>query len=209
MESSGRDMCWNCRRSKSTCFCLQVKPFLTGPLFVLLVHPREGRNRIGTVRIIKRCIPESILIEGTGEDLDLDPRLECLLNDSRFEPRIIYPGPDSQPVASLGHLEEGQAALNPLHLKRLLLFLVDGTWAHAKSMLRTSRRLQSLRQLSFNPMQTSNYRIRKQPSAQCVSSVEAVYTMLEKLDEAGIYPLPENSFQPTANLEQNSLRPYG
>lgn len=62
------------------------------------------------------------------------------------------------------------------------MVVLDGTWHQARSLYRDLPALHSLPKVAFSPAQPSQYRIRKEPSIECVSTVEAVVQALEYLE---------------------------
>jgi len=183
-EITPRSLCWRCHRARSACFCPQVRPFASGPKVVVLLHPKEHKHRVGTARIVELGIQDAQVLRGHGRDFDQDPRLLSLLEDPTLHAMILYPGPRATA------LESASPELVP-EGRRLLVIAIDGTWAHAKKMIRESRVLSSLPQLAFTPTQRSRYRFREQPADLCVSTVEAVHSVIELLHRQSIYPLPE------------------
>lgn len=175
--------------ARPVCYCEYVRPFEAGPLLAVLVHPKETRKRIGTNRIVQLGVSNSLRFVGTGEQLDRDPGLAELLQDPKYYPMVLYPGRaaidlDSDPDR---HTPLTAALRNG---KRLLVFVIDGTWDLAQQMLHRSPALRALPQLMFRPDKPSSYRIRRQPGRICLSTVEAVHALLERLDRLRIYPLP-------------------
>ena len=161
---------------------------------MILLHPKEAGKKIGTGRLTHLCISNSRLIRGTGEDLDRSEALMELLQDRSLAPVVLYPGRQSLNLSTVnlsGVEKKTDAVLEtfPLGL-RPLIFVIDGTWPQAKKMIRTSFLLSGLKQIQFSPLKKSNYRIRTQPKDYCVSSLEAVHTLIELLDSSGIAAKP-------------------
>lgn len=138
---------------------------------MVLVHPREARRTIGTAPIVRICIPETILIQGTGPELDQSPRLQAILADPSLDPWLLFPGPQAIEVSTTPR-QSG---------KRLAILVVDGTWPQAKKMIKTSRLLQSLPCMAFEPAIKSSYGFRKQPADFCLSTAEAVHEVITRL----------------------------
>src|SRR6185436_7861392 len=76
--------------------------------------------------------------------------------------------------------------------RRLVVFLLDATWALGRKMLRLSPCLQRLPRIMFTPTAPSRYVIKQQPHAGCLSTLEATHELLLTLERAGLdrYPLP-------------------
>lgn len=62
-----------------------------------------------------------------------------------------------------------------------MIIAIDGTWPQAKKLLRECTPLHRLPQVAFTPSDPSRYRIREQPKDFCLSTVEAVHTVLGTL----------------------------
>lgn len=178
-----RDACLGCNRVKNLCFCSDIKPFEIEPLIVQLVHPKEVKRTIGTFRIVKLSLTNSIWIRGWGEDFDQNQKLLSLVNDPVHYPMILYPGEDSLNISALTHDELKQKI--PAG-KRLVIFVIDGTWATARQMIQRSKVIQSLPKLSFDVNSPSIYEFRRQPEKFCLSTVEAVSVLIENLKQKGL-----------------------
>lgn len=178
-----RAVCRNCRKATSTCYCARIKPFTSAPEFVILIHPKENRKRVGTGRLTHLCIKNSILLEGV--DFSRHPVVDAILADESRWPMVLYPGPGSVDVSA-----DATAKLESLvpSSKKLVLFVIDGSWFCAKKMLRVSRNLSKLPQLKFTPPNRSIYQIRRQPKAICFSTLEAVHFMIDQLSGSKRWP---------------------
>lgn len=169
-----RSLCLRCLRAEATCLCEGIRPFSTFAQIVLLQHPKERKNAIGTARFTHLSITGSRLIAGT--DFDNHPDVISILENTAYDCYVLFPGPGSTNLAT--HRDEFVSNLK----RKLVIFVIDGTWSHAKGMLRKSTRLQSLPRVSFTLEKPSNYRVRKQPREFCLSTVEAVARLLRLLD---------------------------
>jgi len=180
-EERQRDRCLRCNRSRATCFCGFVKPFDTRTRFVLLMHPKEFKHQTtGTGRMTRIALRNSEIIMGL--DFSQDPRLTTLLADAQYHTVLLFPGPGSL------NLSQGNALAIP-EGKKLQILLVDGTWAMAKKIIRLNGNLQALPRIHFTPAALSRFHIKRQPAAHCVSTIEAVYYLLDILETRGLEKL--------------------
>jgi hypothetical protein len=62
------------------------------------------------------------------------------------------------------------------------LVAIDGTWAHAKRLYRENGWLRALPHVRLQPAQPSRYRIRREPRADYVSTLEAIVEALRVLE---------------------------
>ncbi|MEO5970441.1 MAG: tRNA-uridine aminocarboxypropyltransferase [Bdellovibrionia bacterium] len=172
-----RALCLRCLRPETTCYCREVHPIRSRFQFVLLQHPLEHRNCIGTARMTHHCLENSKLILGTEFDDNQQVR-ELLANPDNYCV-VLYPGKNSVNI-SLETTAETESRF-PVG-KNWVIFVIDGTWFCAKKMLRRSPMLSLLPQICFSPKTESEYKIRQQPHPQCLSTIEAVHYLIETLD---------------------------
>lgn len=83
---------------------------------------------------------------------------------------LLFPGPEATDVHEL--------AAPPR-----TLVVVDGTWNNARKLVARSPLVAALPRIGFTPSRPSNYRIRREPAAHCVSTIEAVAHVLDVLDD--------------------------
>ena len=67
--------------------------------------------------------------------------------------------------------------------KTPVVFVIDGTWATARKMMRQSENLHAVPRICFTPSAPSQFRVRKQPKAECFSTIEAIHQCVELLGE--------------------------
>ncbi|WP_415062494.1 tRNA-uridine aminocarboxypropyltransferase [Bdellovibrio sp.] len=175
-EDSLRVLCSRCLQSPVTCYCSAVKKVDTNIEFVILIHPIEVRRRIATGRMAYLCLQDSHLI--SGEDYTHHSEVNALLTDSRYHSVILYPGEDSLNLSNLSEAERSE--VSPPN-KKLRVFVIDGTWATAKKMIRKSGNLSQLPRICFTPEKVSTFRVRRQPHPHCYSTIEAIHQTIELL----------------------------
>lgn len=134
---------------------------------MVVQHPRERDNAIGTAWMVERCLGAERIV---GVELDGDPALDRALSDPAAPAILLAPGPDAIDLAA-------RPPAGPV-----TLVVVDGTWAQARKLLRVNRRLAALPRYAFAPAQPSQYRIRREPAEHCVSTIEATVAALEHLE---------------------------
>ena len=169
-----RDICLTCRRARVNCYCSMVRPFASNPSFIILTQPREDKHRFGTGRMAHRCLTNSLVFQGV--DFSEHERVNAILRDPKLYPVVLYPGSRSTNLSNLS--PEQRAALIPAG-KKMVAFLLDGTWKTVRKMVRASQNLCRLPFISFEPRTPSNYRIRKQPRANYYSTVEAIHHVID------------------------------
>lgn len=163
-----RAVCQRCLRPQVTCYCGELPPIPTRTRVVLLQHPRERRVAIGTARMAHLALPNSEL--HLGVEFSRHERLQRLLADPASRPAVLYPaaeapGPDAW-------TEEPPRTL----------VVIDGTWTQARKVLSLNPCLRALPRISLRPARPGNYRIRREPAAHCLSTIEAVVEALGQLE---------------------------
>lgn len=139
-------------------------------------HPSESKKPMGTAKILQLSLSGCEL--WVGEDFSQHPELNDLLQDEKFESLVLYPNEHSQ---SLERVKESRLALNS-HGKSLCLILLDGTWKKAYKMWQLSSNLHSLPSVALPSHIQGNYRIRKAPTEQHLSTVEAGFHALSAVE---------------------------
>ena len=176
--NEGREMCYRCFWPKSLCWCGSIHPMATRTKVVILIHPKEWKEqRTGTGRLTHLCLADSELIMGV--DFDTDERVQALIRDPANFPTLLYPGPQARALP-------GGLQADELAGRRLVVFVLDGTWACARKMLRLSKSLQRLPRLMFPPAAPSKFVIKQQPVEGCLCTLEATHELLLALESAGL-----------------------
>jgi DTW domain-containing protein YfiP len=135
------------------------------PVYVVQ-HPRERFHPFGTLRIARLGLTRlrsTVCFRPTIEPPVSLPRRAALL----------YPAADAldfDAVASSGPPEA--------------LVVIDGTWHHARGIFRNSPWLQRLPRYRIRPNAPGRYRIRRAPSPEHLSTVEAIVWALSRLEPA-------------------------
>jgi DTW domain-containing protein YfiP len=174
-----RDMCKVCTQPDFSCYCSQINTFDPNINFVILIHPIEVKRRIATGRMSHLLLQNSYLIK--GQDYSNNDQVNDLINDTNYHSVILYPGQNSKNLSLMFNNEKQN--LFPKN-KKLRIFLIDGTWATAKKMIRQSKNLHTLPRICFSPTKASNFRVRKQPNPNCYSTIEAIHHTIELIGES-------------------------
>ena len=179
-----RDMCRHCTQPKFSCYCAETQTIDAKINFVILIHPIEVKRRIATGRMSHLCLQNSFLIK--GQDYTKNSLVNKLVTDTDFHSVILYPGLKSENLSKMS--DDEKLALTP-NGKKLRIFVVDGTWATARRMVRQSENLNKLPRICFTPSKPSNFRVRKQPRPDCYSTIEAIHETIELLGTSQEFPV--------------------
>lgn len=187
------DFCYKCVRLKRNCLCSLISPFQTNIHFVLLMHPMEAKKeKMGTGKLSKLSLINSQII--VGVDFSEDSEVNSIINDDNFHCTILYPGKNALNISE-DNIEPLTNKIN--EGKRLVVFLIDGTWPCAKKMMRQSTNLRALPRISFSAKHTSIFEIKEQPADFCLSTIESIHFFIKECNRLGI----EN----TNNIEDNMI----
>lgn len=176
---SERQLCLACLRSIAVCDCAEIRQIRPDFRVVLLQHPKERKNTIGTARLTHLCLGNSKLIPGT--EFASDPQVNALLDDPTHFSVLLFPGEES---LNLSEDPNAFARLPEAVGKKLTVFVIDGTWPQAKGMVRKTPRLAALPRVCFTPDLPSQYKVRRQPNRYCLSTIEAVHRLIGILEPA-------------------------
>ncbi len=170
-DAPSRTLCLRCRRAESACWCAHVPALSPRCRVILLQHPREAKNPIGTARMAHLALPGSELI--VGVELAGDPRVQRLWQSEAAHSVVLYPAEGARPISELA-AREGP----------LTIWMIDGTWWQAGKIWRKNPWLHTLPAYRIEPTAPSRYVIRAEPEAHCLSSVEAVAAALDASEGA-------------------------
>jgi DTW domain-containing protein YfiP len=162
MVPTGR--CYECFRPQVVCFCASIPKIDNQTDVLILQHRREQFHPFNTARIVHKALSNSRLVSdytsNLAQRLQLKPRAG-----------LLYPCPSARLISEVA----SEQAIEQL-------VVLDGTWPHANALLRNIPALKSLPRYRLAPTEPSRYRIRREPSATSLSTVEAVVAALRILE---------------------------
>ncbi len=163
-----RETCKRCGRPTTFCYCAELPTLPTATRILLLQHPREREKAIGTAKMASLCLPNSTL--HVGKDWSQSQAVARALNDPERPAVLLYPGVHAKDILQ----EPPQGPVT--------LVVVDGTWSQARTVVRDNPILAQLPRYAFSAPRPSEYRIRKEPSDEVVSTIEALMHVLGVLE---------------------------
>jgi DTW domain-containing protein len=161
----GRLTCRRCRRPATACWCGHVEPIENRTRVLFLQHPREARMAVSTCRMAHLSLPNSELFVGTGAVGHGSLEVAAAAPGTA----VLFPGPDAIDARNL---------VEPIRT----LVVVDGTWSNARKLVTRCPLLRGLPRIALAPDRPGNYRIRREPAAHCLATIEAVAQVLELLE---------------------------
>ncbi|MBI3182500.1 MAG: DTW domain-containing protein [Myxococcales bacterium] len=160
-----RAFCRRCLRPAVACHCPHLVAVESRTRVVFLQHPRERRVPVSTCRMAHLSLPNSEL--RVGLQFDGDPHVEALAG--RPGTAVLFPG-------------DGATDISRLEPPPETLIVIDGTWVQARKVLERNAVLRRLPRVGLRPERPGNYRIRREPAAHCLSTIEAVVEVLGELE---------------------------
>ncbi len=169
--------CSQCGKARKACICESIVALESQVELIILQHPTEEQRPMGTARILSLSLNSSRLL--VGEDFRHHAELNELLAEPDVAHFVLYPNDVSQSAANLSFPAK----------QKIRVILLDGTWKKAFKMWQVNTQLHHLPCLHLPENLKGNYRIRKAPSDNALSTVEAGYHVLQLLQ-------PESDFSP-------------
>lgn len=161
-----RELCAVCLRPSGACYCRWIEPIDTRTRVLILQHPRERRVPVNTARIAHLALRNSDL--RIGIDFTADEVVQEALSGG--DAVLLFPGEEAADVR-----QRAQST-------RMTLVVIDGTWSQASKLIAANPGLRGLPRIALHPGAPSEYRIRRQPQPLCLSTIEALATILGELE---------------------------
>ena len=166
-EQMGRATCYQCFRPVPLCFCSELKRVKNRTRIVIVQHQREAFHPLNTARLAELTLTNIKVLRGTNRDLS--SALEQLPIGAR--PALLYPSVDATDLESLPQEERPSD-----------IFVIDGTWHQAKTLVRDLEKLHHFQKVRFTPDHPSEYQIRKEPQADYLSTIESIAYVLRRVE---------------------------
>jgi len=158
--------CSQCLRPLPVCYCAQIRRQPNQWPVRIIQDVREARHAIGTARIAALSLTDCSLTPVDPER----PVPDTLTDWQTGDPVLIYPDARAQPITALKELTA-----------RPLIF-IDASWRRSRRILHSMPSLRQLPAYQLSPDAVSRYRIRKQPQASALSTLEAIVSCLQQLE---------------------------
>ncbi len=134
---------------------------------------RERFHAFNTARIVRKALTNATL--WVDHNLALAKRLDTMSLHENVG--VLYPSSESRLLSDLAPADRPKQ-----------LVIIDGTWHHAKTLMRDIPRLSALPHYQLRPSQPGRYRIRREPNDRALSTLEATAAAISDLepDTAGL-----------------------
>ncbi|KAK3222638.1 hypothetical protein Dsin_009663 [Dipteronia sinensis] len=189
-QQQRRQICGHCERPKPVCLChvIPTTPIITSTHILIVHHPLESQHKLNTARLLSKTLHH--VTTHLSRKL-----LRSHLTHTHQSPSstTIYLFPPSPGSPAVG-LSEFKQSLNS-DVRNLRLVVFDGTWKHAKEMVKASQgvlegfgaiRVCLDLDVDENSRGETIYNdellLRKEPFKGCVTTFEAVARCLRVVE---------------------------
>ena len=169
-----RAFCYQCRRAKVACLCGRIEKQPNRVKLVVLQHPDEVNNKKATAIIAELGLQQ--YQQWVGEDFTQHVELNQLLKDKAGKIAVLFPARHAIKLGSQDALRATQGIE--------FLIVIDGSWRKAKKVWQLNPQLHNVLAVTFSDALVSDYRIRKEPEAGYLSTVESVVYALRSLEDS-------------------------
>jgi len=179
--------CENCLKPQHLCVCEAVDPVDNRICVVILEHPQEKREVLGTAPIAKLQLKNAVVRVGLSW-----PSLKRIVGREVDYKRwgVLYLGTAKQGAAApKDEIAVVDKAGNPVPGSAEILaglegiVLLDGTWSQAKTLWWRNAWLLKCRRIILHPHFRSMYgQARREPRRESVSTLEAAAFVLSRLE---------------------------
>lgn len=170
-RASNHNRCTNCRINNYFCICSELKTFQIKTNVSLIVHVSELKLTSNSAQFVQKVLPGSaeLFIRGKiNQNFTADP---ILMRSGK--PLFLFPDEESQ------ELNEDFMAKNPgpYHL-----IIPDGNWTQAKKVKKREPKFDDIPTVKLPPGLVAEYKLRKAPRPDWVSTYEAAAYALGVLE---------------------------
>jgi DTW domain-containing protein YfiP len=176
------ERCEHCKKPRSICVCDRLPKLDTHTRVLVLQHPQEGHEDLGTVPLLERALTQCVVKVGLSW-ASLSHALGEEVENSRWA--VIYPTKveEGVPEEDVQLLDKKGRARDP-SARIDGVVVLDGSWSQAKTLWWRNAWLLKLGRIVVAPREPSIYgKLRKEPRREFVSTLEAVADVLVTLGE--------------------------
>jgi DTW domain-containing protein len=179
--------CPACSQEEDRCLCALVQPIATKTRVLILQHPQEPDEELGSARLAHLCLPNSTLRVGLSW-----PNLKAASGAEALAKKwvVLYLGSARARSATDSPLIFLDRKGAPLDVPRIPLeslkgvVVLDGSWSQAKTLWWRNAWLLKLQRAVLVPRRPSLYqRLRREPRRDSLSTLEAVALSLSAIEK--------------------------
>lgn len=165
METEYREQCLQCFRPRRHCLCPVIPDIHNRTPVLILQHVGERWHPFNTARMVSNSLRSCQLI--IDHNRKFQGRSLPILKDAG----LLFPRAEAATLADLPDTQRPRQ-----------LVMVDGTWHQAKTIVRDTPQLRQLPCYRLSPTLPGQYRIRREPDGQSLSTLEATVAALRELE---------------------------
>ena len=170
-RASIHNRCPKCRINNRLCVCEHIRPLSITTRVSVIVHVRELTRTSNTAQFVKHMIPNETEIFIRGRVFDNFTAAPVMERPGM--PLFLYPHDDS---------EELNADFLVRHPGPFHLIVPDGNWHQARKVRQREAAFQEMRAVKLPSGILSEYRLRRAPQPEWVSTYEAIAHALGVLE---------------------------
>ncbi|MBQ4832577.1 DTW domain-containing protein [Pseudoalteromonas sp. MMG010] len=175
-----RALCQHCEFAINTCICHAITAIKNPVHVIVLQHPSETKVTKNTAKLLNLSLSHCEIVIGENSN-DFNAVLNNLPTANTV---LLYPNENSKNIDNSVTLEKLPTITH--------LIVIDGTWKKAYKIFQLTTQLQRFTCISFNTIPKNQYRIRKAPRIDSLSTLEAVahsLFLISNQDPAPLYKL--------------------
>ncbi len=179
--------CPRCAKRPALCVCSEIQPQKTRLQVLILQHPQEPDQELGSARLSELTLPQSKLVVGLSWR-NLAQVLGRPAEPKRWAVLYLGSGVKGKPTGPITLTDKaGKPLPDSEECIRGLegIIALDGTWSQAKTLWWRNAWLLKCRRAILTPTAPSQYReLRREPRRECVSTAESLAEALEGLGDS-------------------------
>jgi DTW domain-containing protein YfiP len=179
--------CPHCLKPPALCVCGAIAPIDNKVALLILQHPQEQDRELGTARLTALHFKNAALKIGLSWPSlskilgrPTEPQRWAVLYLGSVKAAAVLPDRDVVVVSKNGNaLDAQEQALREIEG----IVLLDGTWSQAKALWWRNAWMLKCKRIVLAPKRPSRYgRLRREPRADGLSTIEAVAMLLARLE---------------------------
>jgi DTW domain-containing protein YfiP len=181
------DKCSKCFKLHALCICPEIRALETDLHVLILQHPQEPNEDLGSARLAHLSLKNSTLKIGLSW-ANLAKALGREAQPSKWT--VLHLGSGIKGAPTTSHLQFVSKQGNPIDPPKNLakdlegIVVLDGTWSQSKALWWRNPWLLKLKRSILIPQEKSLYReLRKEPRSECLSTLESIAETLDALGE--------------------------
>jgi DTW domain-containing protein YfiP len=185
-----RAVCADCERPLKTCLCDVIVTMSCSYRVVILQDVKEAKHALSSAPILEKSIEGAVCI--VGEHFDPDELLGAAWREDAL---LVFPSEDALTI-------EKVICRN---FKNIIL--LDGTWRKVARLIHLNPWLSELPCMAIQPEMASQYKIRKSPREDGLSTIEAAVAVLNGVSPEQDYSAILPAFYKMIDLQIESMGP--